>query len=39
MHLTVIKIDTNDIHEIENGQIVRVHHLEDRATGLKQIRG
>ena len=32
------KIDTTDIHEIENGQIVRVHHLEDWATGLKQLR-
>jgi predicted ester cyclase len=33
------KIDTTDIHEIENGQIVRVHHLEDWATGMKQLRG
>jgi predicted ester cyclase len=32
------KIDTTDIHEIENGQIVRVHHLEDWATGIKQLR-
>ena len=31
------KIDTIDIHEIENGQIVRVHHLEDWATGLRQL--
>lgn len=33
------KIDTTDIHEIENGQIVRVHHLEDWATAIKQLRG
>ena len=33
------KIDTTDIHEVENGQIVRVHHLEDWATGMKQLRG
>ena len=31
------KIDTTDIHEIENGQIVRVHHLEDWATAIKQL--
>lgn len=28
------KIDTTYIHEIENGQIVRVHHLENWATGV-----
>lgn len=33
------KIDSTDIHEIENGQIVRVHHLEDWATGIKQLKG
>ena len=32
------RIDTTDIHEIENGQIVRVHHLEDWATGMKQLK-
>ncbi len=32
------KIDTTDIHEVENGQIVRVHHLEDWATGIKQLK-
>ena len=32
------KIDTTDIHEIENGQIVRVHHLEDWATAMKQLK-
>lgn len=32
------KIDTTDIHEIESGQIVRVHHLEDWATALKQLK-
>lgn len=31
------EIDTIDIHEIENGQIVRVHHLEDWATAIKQL--
>ena len=33
------KIGTTDIHEIKNGQIVRVHHLEDWATAIKQLRG
>ena len=33
------KIDSIDIHEIENGQIIRVHHLEDWATGIKQLKG
>ncbi|MEH7829977.1 hypothetical protein [Gemmobacter denitrificans] len=33
------KIDMTDIHEVENGQIVRVHHLEDRATALRQLKG
>lgn len=32
------KIDTTDIHEIENGQIVRVHHLEDWATAIRQLK-
>lgn len=32
------KIDSTDIHEIENGQIIRVHHLEDWATGIKQLK-
>ncbi len=32
------KIDTTDIHEVENGQIVRVHHLEDWATGIMQLK-
>jgi len=32
------KIDTTDIHEIENSQIVRVHHLEDWATGIRQLK-
>lgn len=31
------KIDTIDIHEIENGKIARVHHLEDWATAIKQL--
>lgn len=33
------KIDTIDIHEVENGQIVRVYHLEDWATAIKQLSG
>lgn len=33
------KIDTTDIHELEGGQIVRVHHLEDWATAMKQLSG
>ncbi len=32
------KIDTTDIDEIENGKIVQVHHLEDWAKGLKQLK-
>ena len=32
------KIDTTDIHEIENGQILRVHHLEDWATAITQLK-
>lgn len=32
------RIDTIDIHEIEGGQIVRVHHLEDWATAMRQLR-
>lgn len=33
------QIDTIDIHEIENGKIVRVHHLEDWATAIRQLKG
>ena len=32
------KIDTTDILEIDKGQIVRVHHLEDWATALRQLK-
>ena len=32
------RIDTTDIHEVENGQIVRVHHLEDWATAMRQLK-
>jgi predicted ester cyclase len=32
------KIDTIDIHTVENGQIVAVYHLEDWATAMKQLR-
>ncbi len=31
------RIDTIDIHELEGGRIVRVHHLEDWATAIKQL--
>jgi len=31
------KIDTIDIHEVDNGQIILVRHLEDWATGMKQL--
>ncbi len=31
------RIDTTDIHEVEGGQIVRVWHLEDWATALRQL--
>ena len=33
------RIDTTDIHEVANGQIVRVHHLEDWATAMRQLKG
>lgn len=32
------KIDTIDIHELENGKIVRVYHLEDWATAIRQLK-
>lgn len=32
------RIDTIDIHEVEAGQVLRVHHLEDWATAMKQLR-
>ncbi len=33
------KMDTIDIHEIQDGKIARVYHLEDWATALKQLAG
>ena len=33
------KIDTTDIHEIVDGRVVRAYHLEDWATGMKQLTG
>jgi len=33
------KIDTIDIHTIENSQIVKIYHLEDWATAIKQLKG
>ena len=32
------RIDTIDIHEVEGDRIVRVYHLEDWATAIKQLR-
>lgn len=32
-------IDTTDIHELLGEQIVRVHHLEDWATAIRQLSG
>ncbi len=31
------RIDTTDIHEIADGQIIKVYHLEDWATAIKQL--
>jgi len=33
------RIDTIDIHEVVDGKIARVHHLEDWATAIKQLSG
>ena len=33
------KIDTIDIHELANGRVVRVYHLEDWATAMRQLSG
>ncbi len=33
------KIDTIDIHELLNGRVVRVHHLEDWASAIRQLKG
>lgn len=33
------KTMTIDIHTVENGQVVRVHHLEDWGTAIKQMQG
>jgi steroid delta-isomerase-like uncharacterized protein len=33
------KITTIDIHTVENNQIRSVHHLEDWATAMKQLKG
>ncbi len=30
---------TIDIHTVQNGQVVEVHHLEDWATAIKQLQG
>jgi steroid delta-isomerase-like uncharacterized protein len=33
------QIMTIDIHTVENGQVVKVHHLEDWPTAMKQLAG
>lgn len=33
------KTMTLDIHTVENGQVVQVHHLEDWGTAIKQLQG
>ena len=33
------KTMTIDIHTVENGQVVAVHHLEDWSTAIKQLQG
>jgi predicted ester cyclase len=33
------RIDTIDIHEVRGGRIVRVFHLEDWATAIRQLSG
>ena len=33
------RIDTIDIHEVADGVVVRVHHVEDWASAVKQVRG
>ena len=33
------KIDTIDIHTVEDGKIVHVYHLEDWVTAMKQLKG
>ena len=33
------RIDTIDIHELANGRIARVRHLEDWATAMRQLAG
>lgn len=32
------KIMTIDIHQIENGKLTTVHHLEDWGTAMKQLK-
>lgn len=33
------RIMTIDIHTVENGRVKRVHHLEDWASAIKQLKG
>lgn len=32
------RIDTIDIHELRDGRVVRVHHVEDWAAAIRQVR-
>ena len=32
------RIDTVDIHEVVDGRVARVHHVEDWASALRQVR-
>ena len=33
------RIDTIDIHEVRDGRVARVYHLEDWATAIRQLKG
>jgi len=33
------RIDTIDLHEVVDGRIARVHHVEDWASAIRQVRG
>ena len=35
--MTALGLDTIDIHEVRDGRVHRVYHLEDWATALKQL--
>jgi len=35
----LFNVMTLDIHTVENGQVVKVYHLEDWPTAMKQLKG